>query len=263
MSDAQELDPRVKGFERAMKFGGLAVVTVAASAVVIASAGSVIVAGLTAVGALAIVNAVPVFARWAALQRQRGLTALAEVFSEQTIREDERTEEARVQEQQRLYRTQEAEFRNVIDELRQNIASATPDEQQLLQGQIDELENVLSDTWSAIERKVADLVELKRVNGIYISLHRAAKVMKRGQDLQRNAEEIQRIETARQAIKTRMREALAGQRLEAMNAPLKAKLSAASVAQIASPLNRPSIGMATPEVVPSQVKEAQRVPHSR
>lgn len=208
--------------------------------------------GHIAIGA---VNFVPVGARYIALKKQQALTALAETFSEETIREDERLEGGRVTEQQNLFKTQSAEFGNVVDELRENLANSTLDEQNLINEQIYELHRILLEAENAVKQKVEDLVELKRVNKLYISLNRAAKVMKSSQDLARNAEQIQRIETARNAIKTRMREAVAGQKLEAMNAPLQTRLSVSKVAQIAS---APS---ATLQPVTS--KEAQYVPVNR
>jgi hypothetical protein len=189
-----------------------------------------------------------------ALKKQQALTALAEVFSEETIREDERNEATRLEEQQAAYQNQEAEFGNIIDELRENMKGANDEETSILQGQIDELVRILEDAHEALQQKTNDLVELRRTNGVYISLHRAAKAMKRGQDQQRNAAEIERIKTARNAIKTRMREALAGQKVAAMNAPLKDRLPVSGVAQIAvSPV----------DTTFTNNKEKQRVPVRR
>ncbi len=256
MSQLQELDPRVQGFEKKAKLIGVGVVALVAAAVIIITGGVIIVASITAVVALAVVNFVPVAARWLALKKQQSLTALAETFSEETIREDERLEGDRVAEQQRLYTIQSAELGNVIDELRANMTGATSEEHDLLQGQIDQLDSVLTDAEKAVNQKVVDLAELKRVNKIYVSFQRAAKVLKSSQDLKRNAEQIQQVETARNAIKTRMREAVAGQKLEAMNAPLRQKLSVSSVAQIAS---QPSATL----VQPLNLKENVNVPRDR
>lgn len=253
----KELDPRVKGFETKLKLAGVAAVAVLASAVVILGGLTFITAGIVALGALAMVNLIPVAARWMALKKEQAMTHLHEEFSEETIREDERQEGDRLSEQQALYATQSAEFGNVIDELKSSMGDASDEERALLQGQIDQLNGVLVDAEVAINQKIADLAELKRVNKIYVGLHRAAKVMKRSQDLERNATEIQRVETARNAIKTRMREALAGQKLDAMNAPLRERLSVGKVAQIASsPLT-----VDQPVVV--NAKEVTRVPTGR
>lgn len=255
MGQIAELDPRVVPLEKKLKMAGVAVVAVAASGVVIVGGLSIIAAVGVGLAALAAVNfGIPVGARYIALKKQQALTALAETFSEETIREDERQEGDRLTEQQRLYRVQAAEFGNVIEELSSNLDGATQEERDLLQGQIDQLDGVLRDAETAIQEKVADLAELKRVNKIYVGLHKAAKAMMGSQDLARNAEQIQRVETARNAIKTRMREALAGQKLEAMNAPLQTRLSVAKVAQIASsPAN----------TLQSTIKEETRVPIRR
>lgn len=235
MGQIVELDPRVVPIEKKLKMAGAAVVAVAASGVVIVGGLSIIAAVGVGLAALAAVNfGIPVGARYIALKKQQALTALAETFSEETIREDERQEGDRLVEQQRLYTTQSAEFSNIIEELNSNLSNATIEERDLLQGQIDQLNGILKDAELAIQEKVADLAELKRVNRIYIGFHKAAKAMKGSQDLARNAEQIQRVETARNAIKTRMREALAGQKLEAMNVPLQNRLSDAKVAQLAS-----------------------------
>jgi hypothetical protein len=256
MGQIVELDPRVVPFEKKLKMAGVAVVAATASGVVIVGGLSIIAAVGVGLAVLAAVNfGIPVGARYIALKKQQALTALAETFSEETIREDERQEGNRLAEQQRLYTTQSAEFGNVIEELSSNLNGATQEERDLLQGQIDQLNGVLNDAETAIKEKVADLAELKRVNKIYVGLHKAAKAMKGSQDLTRNAEEIQRIETARNAIKTRMREALAGQKLEAMNAPLQTRLSVAKVAQLAS--------SPTTTIQPITIKEETRVPTRR
>lgn len=239
MADNMELDERVKPLYGRLKLVGTALVAVAASAVVIAGSLSVVAAGITAVLALAVVNfVVPVGARYIALKKQQALTYLAEEFSEETIREDEQNEEARLQEQQRLYQAQCAEFGNVIDALHASLKNAKDDEHHVVQDQIDMLNNVLKETEDSIKIKIEDLKELKRVNGIYISLCRASKVLKRGQDLQRNSEEIARLETARKAIKTRMREALVGQKVQAMNTTLNDRLSSDALIRLDIP-NKP------------------------
>lgn len=256
MGQLVELDPRVVPLQRKLKVAGTALVAVAASGVVIVGGLSIIAAVGVGLAALAAVNfGIPVGARYIALQKQRALTALAETFSEETIRVDEVQETNRLTQQQNLFKMQSAEFGSVIEELESNLGTATTDEQELLRGQIMQLQGVLNDAEIALQHKVDDLAELKRVNKIYIGLHKAAKALKGSQELKRNAEEIQRIETARNAIKTRMREALAGQKLDAMNAPLHDRLSVSSVARIAS--------TSSPTLSPINVKEVDRVPARR
>jgi esterase/lipase len=255
-----ELDPRVQGILKWGKAVGVVVVAFAASAFVAIGSLSVIAAGALALGALVMVNfVVPVGARYIALKRQQSLTKLAEEFSEETIREDERKEEGRLETQKAQYATQSAEFKNIIDELSANLAEATDDEQVIIKNQISELNDQLLDAESAIKKKVDDLVDLKRLNRLYVSLHRAGKAMKRSQEQHRNAEEIQRVETARNAIKTRMREAHAGQKLEAMSSPLRDRLSGTSVAQIAQ------LGHSKPMTIQTitEVKEVEHVPARR
>ena len=155
MGQIVELDHRVVPFEKKLKIAGVAVVAVAASGVVIVGGLSIIAAVGVGLAALAAVNfGIPVGARYIALKKQQALTALAETFSEETIREDERQEGDRLAEQQRLYRTQSAEFGNVIEELSSNLDGATQEERDLLQGKIDELNGVLRDAEVAIQEKV-------------------------------------------------------------------------------------------------------------
>lgn len=235
MGQIVELDPRVVPLEKKLKMVGVAVVAVAASGVVIVGGLSIIAAAGVGLAALAAVNlGIPLGARQIALWKQKGLTALAENYSEETIREDERQEGDRLAAQQSLYQKQEAEFGSVVEELRSNLSTASPEERELLQGQIDELIRILGEAKSAVQQKAADLVELRRINKIYIGFQKASQAMKGAKELARNAEQIQRVETARNAIKTRMREAVAGQKLEAMNAPLQVRLSVSQVAQIAT-----------------------------
>jgi hypothetical protein len=234
MEVPKELDPRVLGFKRTVQLVGVAAIAAAASGVVIVGALSWIAACAVGTVALGMTYFVPVAGRRMALWKQSTLTKLAEEFSEETIREDERLEGERVAEQQRLFTTQSAEIGNIIDELRLNLSTATDDERNQVQGQIDQLDTILENAEIAVRGKVDALAELKRVNKLYVSFHRAARVLKSSQDLDRNAQQIQQVETARNAIKTSMREAVAGQKLEAMNAPLRERLSVSKVAQIAS-----------------------------
>lgn len=250
-----ELDPRVAGYENKLKLAGAGVVVVVAGGVVVIGGLTVIAASAVALGALGLVNFVPVAARYMALKKQQGMTALAETFSEETIRKDEADEALRVAEQQQLFTQQSAEIGNIIEEISSNLSTATAEERVQIQGQIDQLNTILVNAETAVRNKADDLVELKRVNKIYIGFHRAAKVLKSSQELERNAQDIQQVETARQAIKTRMRQVVAGQKLEAMNAPLRERLSVGKVAQIAtSPIET---------IQPTTIKEKVNVPTRR
>ena len=65
-------------------------------------------------------------------------------------------------------------------------------------------------------QQLGDLVELNRVNRLLITFDRSARAMGKAQGAERNPEEQQRLVTARTAIKTRMRTAIAGQQVQAM-----------------------------------------------
>jgi len=200
------------------KAAGVGIVAVAASAAVIVTGASVVVAGTAAIAGLFMVNfLVPLAARSIAVWKQKGLTAIAETFSEETIREDERQEDERVRQLQDEYVTAAANIQNAQDELRNQLASATDEEKVLLNSQIQALQEVVDDAENTIEQRIEDLAELKRTNKLYIALHRAGKAMGSAQSSKRDAEQMQRLETARAAIKTRMRSAMAGQKIAQLN----------------------------------------------
>ena len=123
-----ELDPRVKGFEKTMKLAAVAVVAVLASGIVIVGSLSVIATGGLVLGALVVVNFIPIAARWMALKQQAALTYLAETFSEETVREDERHEAERVAEAEAAFAITKSELEGAIEEMRSQIHGATPDE---------------------------------------------------------------------------------------------------------------------------------------
>jgi hypothetical protein len=217
-----ELDPRAQKVQTIAKAGGVAVVAVAAAGVVTIAGASLAVAGVVGLVGLTVVNfLVPVAARSIAIAKQKSLTAIAETFSEETIREDERQEEERVNELQNQYVTARANIENAQDELRSQLSDATPEEKELLNSQISALQEVIDDAEKTIEQRVEDLSELKRQNKLYVALHRAGKAMSNAQGSKRNAEEMQRIETARAAIKTRMRAAMAGQKMAQISSGMK------------------------------------------
>ncbi len=233
MNVPQELDPRVKGLERWAKGAGVAGVAVAASAVIIVVGTSVIAAAVVGLAALVAVNfGVPVGARYIALKKQQTLTKLAEAFSEETIREDERNEGERIHEMEKAYMTSRAELEGAIEELCAQLQHASDEERAMLQSQIDALKEVIVTTESTLEQRKQDFVELQRVNKLYISFHRSSAAMQRAQGAERNPQELQRLETARTAIKMRMRQALAGQTVEAMSARVQPKLNVSRVARI-------------------------------
>lgn len=254
MSD--ELDPRARKWENGVKAAGVVIVAALASAAVVVAGVSVIAAGLTTVAALAVVNyVVPVGARWIALQRQKALTGLAEKFSEETIREDETSEGRRVQQLESSYKISRAELEGAQQELREQMRTATTDEKELLQSQIDTLQGVIEDAEQTLLQRKQDFAELQRINKLYIAFHRSAAAMERAQGAERNPEELQRLETARASIKNRMRQAMAGKKIDAMNNMVRQKPDIAQVAQLRH--------IAT-ESIPLNVKEVKdALPHRR
>jgi hypothetical protein len=247
----QELDPRVKGVEKALKYGGAVVVAVVASTAVIASAGSVIVAGIALTGAIATINFLPVFARWAALKKQQGLTKLAEEFSEETIREDERKEGERIGILEDSYKKNRAELEGAQEVLREQLETAKEDEHDMVQAQINALQSVINNAEATLLQRKADYEELKRVNGLYIALHRSAEAMEKSEGAERNPQQLQDLKTARESIKTRMRAAMAGKTIEAMDNQFRQKPNLVKIAQL---------GNSRPLTVPTEIKEVNRVP---
>lgn len=256
MNLSQDLDPRVKGFEKKVKVIGVALVTVAAAAVVAITGGAVIVASLAVIGALVLVNVVPVVARRMAIWKQSKLTQIAEEFSEETIREDERHEAGRVEEAETSFKTMKSELEGAIEELRGQLKGASTDEQDVINNQIKTMEGLITEQAEALHQRQVDLRELRRVNGLLIAMDRAARAMNKAQGAERNPEEQQRLVTARNAIKTRMRAAIAGQQVEAMRRDVNGKVPPSSVAQLE---HQPSARLE--QVV--DIKEKVNVPNRR
>ena len=260
MDIPKELDPRVKGFETKLKLAGVAVVTVLASGVVIVGGLSVIAAGAVALGALVMVNFVPVAARWMALKKQGALTQLAETFSEETVRLDEAEEATRVSEAEKAFTTTKSELEGAIDEMRNQLVGSTPEEAEVVNAQIHEMEKVISTQEATLLDRQLDLKELRRVNKLLIAIDRSARAMSKAQGAERDPAEHERLMTARNAIKTRMRSAIAGQQVEAMRREVHGSLSGATK----RPVLVQQVGHSNPDVidiVPS--KENVHVPHRR
>ena len=233
MNLPQELDPRVRGFEKWVKGIGLAAVAIVASGVVVAVGASVIAAVAVGGIALVVVNfGIPVGARYIALKKQQALTKLAEVFSEDTIREDERQEGERIRGLEDAYTTSRAELEGAIAELHDQMKHATDAERVMLQSQIDTLQGVIESAEANLRQRKEDFVELQRVNKMYIVFYRSAAIMQKTRGAERDPEELQRLETARTSIKTRMRQAMAGKTVEAMNTEVQPKFSFGQVARI-------------------------------
>jgi hypothetical protein len=233
MNQPTELDPRVQNVQKWAKVAGTLVVGVLASWIVIFVGASVITASVVAVAALAMVNfVVPVAARAIALWRQKALTHLAEKYSEETIREDELQENERIRFLENQYKSSRSELEGAQEELRAQVKQASDDEVAMLQTQINTLQEIIDSAEVTLKQRKTDFAELQRVNKLYIAFHRSATAMERAQGAQRDPAELQRLVTARTAIKTRMRAAMAGKTIEAMNTPALQTPSLAQVAQI-------------------------------
>ena len=250
MNDIQPLDPRVQGFEKKARLIGAGLVTVFAAVVVAVTGGALIVAGVVAVGGIVAVNVVPVISRRLALWKQGSLTKLAEEFSEETIREDERHEAERVVEAERSFTTMKAELEGAIEELRGQRQGASDDEVQVIDNQISTMEGLITDEGNALQQRQVDLKELRRVNGLLIAMDRSARAMQKVKGAERNPEEQQRLVTSRNAIKTRMRAAIAGQQVDAMRRQVNGKFSPLSAAQL---------GQSQPVTLPVNIEAKEKV----
>lgn len=256
----EELDPRVKKFQTGLKVAGAAAVAVVGSGVVIVGSLSVMAAGALALGALAMVTfVIPVGARSLALARQKALTALAETFSEETIRDDEEAEAERVKILEQQYKISRAELEGAQEEMRNQLDGADTATQELINSQVAELQNVIDEGEATLQQRMFDLEELRKANKLYIAFQRAAAAMIKAQGAERTAAERQRIETARNAIKTRMRGAMAGKTIESM----RSKAGVGGSDKL--PLHKvAAIGSSRPVTIqPQTLKETSHVPRDR
>lgn len=211
-------DPRFTKMQGIVKVAGTVVVVGAASVAVIAVGTSLIMASTIAVGALFMVNfVVPVVARSVALWRVNAMTRMTEAFSEETIREDEQKEGERIETLEEQYTTSRAELEGAQDEIEKQISRATADEKEMLKAQVAALQDVIDTAEETLKQRKVDFAELQRVNKLYIALHRSANAMQKAQGAKRNPAELQRIQIARNSIKTKMRQAMAGKTIESMN----------------------------------------------
>jgi hypothetical protein len=211
------LDPRAAKVQTIVKIVGTGAVVAITSTALIVTGASLVMASVIAIAGLFMVNfAVPVAARAIALWKQKSLTALTEAFSEETIREDEVKEGERIRTLEQEYITSRSELEGAQEELEKQIKNATPEEKEMLKQQVNALQSVINDAEDTLKTRKSDFAELQRVNKLYIALHRSASAMSKAQGAERNSEEIQRLETARNSIKTKMRAAMAGKTIDAM-----------------------------------------------
>lgn len=219
------LDPRAQKLQTTVKVVGTGAVAIIASTAVIATGASLVVASVIGIVGLFMVNfAVPVAARSIALWRQNMITKMTEAFSEETIREDEEKEGERIKTLETQYVTSRSELEGAQEELEKQMKDSNSDEKGLIKDQIASLQEVIDNAEDTLKTRKGDFKELQRVNKLYIALHRSAKAMETAQGAERNTAEIQRIETARNSIKTKMREAMAGKTIEKMNTVMKSNV---------------------------------------
>ncbi len=224
MANEVMLDPRVRGFETALKVGGVGVIGLVSGGIVVFAATSLAIVGGVAVPAIGLVYFLPVMARWAALKKQQSLTKLAEVYSEETIKEDEAKEGERVKALGASYQIKRSQLEGAQEELREQLPSARTDEEvRFIQTQIDSLQTVIDTAEQTLRQHKEDFEELQRANKLYIALHRSALAMEGDAAQARTTEEIQRLETSRTSIKTRMRAAMAGQTVQQMDTQLRTR----------------------------------------
>lgn len=235
-SSHELLQEKFKGIENKWKVIGTAIVAVVGSAVVFLAGAGIVVAGVTALVALGMVNfAIPVGARYLALARQRALTKLDEVFSEETIRADELNEANRIGELEVLYKSSRAQLEGAQEELRNQIKDANEEERVLINSQIAAIQEVIEAAGIELERRKMDFLDLQRTNKLLVAFHRSSTAMEAAQGKTRDPRELQQIETARVSIKRRLRAALAGQTIAAMNQRLDRSTDVISVAKSTLP----------------------------
>lgn len=224
-----DLDPRALKVQNIAKYAGASAIVAVGSLAVIASGGLVVVAGVAMVAGLVTINFLPVAARSLALWKQKSLASLAETFSEETILEDEKKEYDRIKVLEQQFKLSSAELEGSIEELNKQLVGATEVEREAIKAQVQAMKSVIQDAEDTLITRKKDLEELTRVNKLYIALHRSATALEKAQGAERDSQEIQNIELARNSIKTRMRAALAGQKIEQINRSSNKKLETPTV----------------------------------
>jgi hypothetical protein len=224
-----DLDPRALKVQNIAKYAGASAIVAVGSLAVIASGGLVVVAGVAMVAGLATINFLPVAARSLALWKQKSLISLAEAFSEETILEDEKKEYDRIKILEQQFKLSSAELEGSIEELNKQLVGASEVEREAIKAQVQAMKSVIQDAEDTLITRKKDLEELTRVNKLYIALHRSATALEKAQGAERDSQEIQNIELARNSIKARMRAALAGQKIEQINRSSNKKLETPTV----------------------------------
>lgn len=219
--DLLPTDPQVLKVQGYAKTAGTVLVVGAASAAVVVVGASLVTASVVAVVGLFMVNfVVPVAARSVALWRVNAITKMTEVFSEETIREDEQKEGERIKILEDQYTTSRAELEGAQEEIEKQVKNATAEEKEMLKSQINALQSVIDDAETTLKQRKVDFAELQRINKLYVALHRSSQAMQKAHGAERNPAQLQQLEIARNSIKTKMRAAMAGKTIEAMNLTL-------------------------------------------
>lgn len=213
-----ELSPEAKKIQNWVKGAGLLVVAALASLIVGAVGLSIVGASAIGLAALFMVNfGIPVGARYIAVWRQKAMTRIAEVYSEETIREDERLEGERIAEQEKQYKISRPALESAIDELTNQIPHCDEDQKQMVVSQIASLRNSINCSEDVIRQKKEEFASLVKQNNLWVALDRAARAEQKAQGTMPNPEQIQQVNAARAAIKSRLRAVNAGRTIEAMN----------------------------------------------
>lgn len=258
MADMQITDPKALSLQKKLKIVGAGAIAVAGSGIVIVGGLGIIAACGVGLVAVAAVNIVPVVARYIALKKQQALTALAETFSEETIRADEEAEAGRVQELETEYKVTKSELQGAQEVLRDEIEGSDEQTAANLTAQIATVQDVIDRAGAKLEERMEDLKQLRKANRVYIAFERSARAMLRAEGAERTAAERQRVEEARNAIKTRMRAAGAGQEIKSMRDRVgdSMKLSTSKAA---------ALGMNTSPSLQQSIipKETSNVPRTR
>jgi HAMP domain-containing protein len=237
-----KLDAKVQKFEKGAKNVGTVLVVVATAVAVGLYGATLAISGVFAILGLVFINLVPVVARQLAMLRQKSLTAIAEHFSEETIRDDEKQEADRILMLEDSFKTQKSELEHAMEELHLVQKDASEDEKEMIQTQIQAMKDIVDNAYTTLVDRKKDFEELKKQNKLYIALSRSASAMEKAQGANRNTQEIQNVLTARTAIKQKMRSAMAGKQIEAMNEQMKTKEKVSDVASFASSTIKPPKG---------------------
>jgi molecular chaperone GrpE (heat shock protein) len=227
----------------------------------IGSFSSVIIAGVQAVGWmialwLGVNFVLPPVANFLALMKVKSMRLMAEELSIETLQKDEQEEGARLEQMRTSYKETESSLGASIEELQESLKSTRDEaERSMVQNQIDQLQTVIDSQFSELSQREVDFKELVRVNGLLIKVDKAARAMNKAQHQERDSTERQQLVTAREAIKGRMRHALAGQRVDQMRQQLGVQMD-----NRVNVVHSPQLGTHQPKTIEMEVqRDGQKV----